>query len=93
MKTTSLFSYLSPLILVGPIGLASAIVLPRSDADTIANFGRIGICLSYFGEGPIEKELAPCKTFCPTQNPNADPNAVGVCNSPYMRYLLECDPP
>ncbi|XXG96945.1 hypothetical protein Hte_003236 [Hypoxylon texense] len=81
MKTTSLFSYLSPLILVGPIGWASAIVLPRSDADTIANFGRIGICLSYFGEGPTEKELAPCKIFCPTQNPNADPNAVG-CKGP-----------
>ncbi|KAI1781237.1 hypothetical protein F4818DRAFT_33257 [Hypoxylon cercidicola] len=80
MKVISLFSYLS-LLLVGPVGLTSAAVLPRSDADTIANFGRIGICLSYFDAGPTEKELAPCKIFCPAQNPGSDPNAVG-CKGP-----------
>ncbi|KAI0181255.1 hypothetical protein GGR52DRAFT_523529 [Hypoxylon sp. FL1284] len=81
MKITSALSYLSAIALVGPLGLASAAVLPRSDADTIANFGRIGICLAYFDAGPTDKELAPCKTFCPTQNPGMDPNAVG-CKSP-----------
>lgn len=68
-------------MLAGAIGLSSAAVLPRNDADTIANFGRIGICLSYFADGPTDKELAPCKTFCPTQNPGSDPNAVG-CKGP-----------
>ncbi|OTB16269.1 hypothetical protein K445DRAFT_21907 [Daldinia sp. EC12] len=81
MKITLLSSYLSATILVGLLGSSSAAVLPRSDADTIANFGRIGICLSYLGAGNTEKELAPCKVWCPTQNPGSDPNAVG-CKGP-----------
>ncbi|KAI2467770.1 hypothetical protein F4781DRAFT_400588 [Annulohypoxylon bovei var. microspora] len=81
MKTTSLFSSLSTIVLLGTIGQNYAAVLPRSDADTIANFGRIGICMSYLAAGPTDKELAPCKTWCPTQDPNTDPNAVG-CQGP-----------
>ncbi|KAI0852020.1 hypothetical protein F5Y00DRAFT_274259 [Daldinia vernicosa] len=81
MKFTLLSMHLSTTILVGLLGSASAAVLPRSDADTIANFGRIGICLSYLGAGNTEKELAPCKIFCPAQNPGSDPNAVG-CKGP-----------
>ncbi|KAI1766486.1 hypothetical protein GGR53DRAFT_528579 [Hypoxylon sp. FL1150] len=82
MKTASLLiSYLSPVALLGYSGLTTAVVIPRSDADTIANFGRIGICLSYFDQGPVDKELAPCKIFCPAQNPGSDPNAVG-CKGP-----------
>ncbi|KAI0385436.1 hypothetical protein F5Y04DRAFT_276765 [Hypomontagnella monticulosa] len=74
-------SYLSATIIAGMVGLGSAAVLPRSDAETIANFGRIGICMSYFGAGPTDKELASCSTWCPTQNPGLDPNAVG-CKGP-----------
>ncbi|KAI1388659.1 uncharacterized protein F4822DRAFT_252789 [Hypoxylon trugodes] len=81
MKVTSIFSYLAAVVLVGTIGPGSAAVLPRSDADTIANFGRIGICMSYLGNGNTQKELAPCMTWCPTQDPNSDPNAVG-CKGP-----------
>ncbi|KAI1801438.1 hypothetical protein F4811DRAFT_460858 [Daldinia bambusicola] len=81
MKTTLLSSYLSTTILVGLLSLSSATVIPRSDDTTIANFGRIGICLSYLGPGNLVKELAPCKIFCPTQNPGSDPNAVG-CKGP-----------
>ncbi|KAI8957946.1 hypothetical protein F5Y11DRAFT_62453 [Daldinia sp. FL1419] len=80
MKAT-FFSYLLTTSLVGLLGSSSAAVLPRSDADTIANFGRIGICLSYLGAGDPQKELAPCKIWCPTQNPNSDPGAVG-CKGP-----------
>ncbi|KAI1107434.1 hypothetical protein F4804DRAFT_297878 [Jackrogersella minutella] len=81
MKTTLLLSYLSTTILIGTVVPIFAVVLPRSDADTIANFGRIGICLSYLAGGPTDKELAPCKIWCPTQDPGSDPNAVG-CNGP-----------
>ncbi|OTA52519.1 hypothetical protein K449DRAFT_440698 [Hypoxylon sp. EC38] len=81
MKTSMLFSYLSTVILIGTDVSNAAALLPRSDADTIASFGRQGLCLSYFGAGPTDKELAPCKIFCPTQDPNSDPNAVG-CKGP-----------
>ncbi|KAI0843536.1 hypothetical protein F5Y06DRAFT_255221 [Hypoxylon sp. FL0890] len=81
MKATLLFSYLSTIVLVGTKGSNAAALLPRSDADTIASFGRQGLCLSYFSTGPTDKELAPCKIFCPTQDPNSDPNAVG-CKGP-----------
>ncbi|KAI1091489.1 hypothetical protein F5B19DRAFT_263676 [Rostrohypoxylon terebratum] len=81
MKTTSLFSSLTATLLLGAVSPINAAVLPRDDASTIANFGRIGICMSYFTNGPLDKELAPCKTWCPTQNANQDPNAVG-CQSP-----------
>ncbi|KAL7623816.1 hypothetical protein AAE478_005371 [Parahypoxylon ruwenzoriense] len=81
MRATLLFPYLSSFLLAGMTGLSSAAVIPRSDADTIANFGRIGICLSYFADGNREKELAPCSIFCPKQNPGSDPNAVG-CKGP-----------
>ncbi|KAI0900730.1 hypothetical protein F4806DRAFT_166647 [Annulohypoxylon nitens] len=81
MKTTSLLSSFSLTLLLGAISPINAVVLPRDDASTIANFGRIGICMSYFTNGPLDKELAPCKTWCPTQNPNQDPNSVG-CMSP-----------
>ncbi|KAI1373844.1 hypothetical protein F4677DRAFT_428431 [Hypoxylon crocopeplum] len=81
MKPTSVLSNLSAFVLVGTIGSSTAAVLPRNDADTIANFGRIGICMSYFGAGDTQKELAPCSTWCPTQDPNSDPNGVG-CKGP-----------
>ncbi|KAI0882590.1 uncharacterized protein GGS22DRAFT_46646 [Annulohypoxylon maeteangense] len=81
MKTTSFFSPLSTILLLGAIYPTYAAVLPRDDASTITNFGRIGICMSYLGAGPLDKELAPCKTWCPTQNANQDPNAVG-CQGP-----------
>ncbi|OTB04231.1 hypothetical protein M426DRAFT_11854 [Hypoxylon sp. CI-4A] len=78
MRASSLFSTIT---LVGSIGTSFAAVLPRNDADTITNFGRIGICMSYFGAGPTDKELAPCKTFCPIEDPGSDPNGVG-CKGP-----------
>ncbi|KAI1418029.1 hypothetical protein F5Y13DRAFT_34543 [Hypoxylon sp. FL1857] len=81
MKTTILFSYLSSILLVGTDVANAAALLPRDDAATIASFAMQGLCLSYFGAGPTDKELAPCKTFCPTQNPGSDPNAVG-CKGP-----------
>ncbi|KAI1139979.1 hypothetical protein F5Y05DRAFT_337695 [Hypoxylon sp. FL0543] len=81
MKATLLLSYLPTIILVGTKGSNAGAVLPRSDADTIASFGRQGLCLSYFSTGPTDKELAPCKIFCPTQDPNQDPNGVG-CKGP-----------
>lgn len=81
MKVTQLLS----TVLLGSFSPVSALVLPRDDASTIANFGRIGICLSYFGAGDTQKELAPCSIFCPAQNPGSDPNAVGVCApTPYL---------
>lgn len=86
MKTTLLSACLYTTVLVRLLGLTSAAVIPRSDADTIANFGRIGICLSYLGAGNTEKELAPCKIFCPAQNPGSDPNAVGVCDIPCSNH-------
>ncbi|KAI5862436.1 hypothetical protein GGS23DRAFT_100165 [Durotheca rogersii] len=70
-----------PILLAGMAGMTSAAVLPRSDADDIAIYGRIGICFSYFADGNIQKELAPCSVWCPTQNPDSDPNAVG-CKGP-----------
>ncbi|KAI1460953.1 hypothetical protein F4805DRAFT_416119 [Annulohypoxylon moriforme] len=81
MKFSSLFSPLSTILLLGTTNPIYAAVVPRDDASTIANFGRIGICMSYFTTGPLDKELAPCKTWCPTQNANQDPNAVG-CQGP-----------
>ncbi|KAI2631820.1 hypothetical protein GGR54DRAFT_581125 [Hypoxylon sp. NC1633] len=81
MKPNMLFSYLSSAVLLGAVSPAAATVLPRDDASTIANFGRIGICLSYFGAGSTQMELAPCTIFCPAQNPGSDPNAVG-CKGP-----------
>jgi len=57
---------------------------PLSTKDAIAAYTPQGLCLYYVKDQNREAMLAPCKAWCPTQNPGMDPDAVGVRVAPVV---------